>query len=76
MAPTLTIVGSVITGHAGATARLQDCDGDDEATDDLGREQIVAGYDRLSDLPDDTTAWASADLPWWPGREDGTWRRR
>ena len=75
-APTLTIRGSVITGHAGVTSRLHNCDGDDEATDKLGREQPVAGYDRTGRLPDDTTAWASADLPWWPGREDGTWRRR
>ena len=71
--PTLSVTGSVITGHAGATSRLSDIDC-------LGggppERKVVAGYERTSSLPTDTEAWATASVSWWPGREDGTWRRR
>ena len=70
-APALRIAGSVITGHAGATARLHDCDGNVLN----GQEKLVAGYARISELPD-ADAWATASVSWWPGREQGTWRRR
>lgn len=68
--PALTITGSVITGHAGATSLLYDCD------TVPGTEAIVAGYERQSSLPTDTAAWATADIAWWPGRDQGVWRRR
>ena len=67
--PTLTIIGSVITGHAGATSRLRDCDDDGE------EEKIVAGYERTSELPDPSD-WAEANIAWWPSREHGVWRRQ
>ena len=71
--PTLSVTGSVITGHAGATSRLSDIDC-------LGggppERKVVAGYARTSSLPTDTEAWATASVSWWPGREQGTWRRR
>ena len=68
-APELIIQGSVITGHAGATSRLWDCDSDSVP------EMIAAGYDRSSDLPD-PEAWATADIAWWPERQHGVWRRQ
>ena len=71
-APALTIRGSVITGHAGVTSRWEDCDGDVLN----GQETIVAGYDRTSSLPTNTAAWATANIAWWPDRDQGVWRRR
>ena len=68
-APELIIQGSVITGHAGATSRLWDCDGDSVP------EMIAAGYDRSSELPG-PEAWATADIAWWPERQHGVWRRQ
>ena len=68
-APELIIQGSVITGHAGATSRLWDCDGDSVP------EMIAAGYDRSSELPG-SEAWATADIAWWPERQHGVWRRQ
>ncbi|MXY09262.1 MAG: hypothetical protein F4Z00_12450 [Acidimicrobiaceae bacterium] len=68
-APDLSIVGSVITGHAGVTGRLYGCDGG-------APDRIVAGYARTSSLPPDTSRWVEANIAWWPGREDGVWRRR
>lgn len=78
-APALSIVGSIISGHAGATSRWHDCDNNlltPIAVGSDGREAIVAGYDRTSSLPSDTTGWAEANIAWWPGRDDGIWRRR
>ncbi len=69
--PALTILGSVITGHAGATSRLRDCD------TLPGTEKIVAGYSRTSELPADPSAWVEADIAWWPSREQGSvWRKQ
>ena len=81
-APDLRITGSVITGYAGATSLLFDCDGDVPIVN--GTEAIVAGWERLSSLPADTEQWATADIEqwatadiaWWPGRDQGIWRRR
>ena len=70
-APALTISGSVIIGHAGATSRFANCDFDILN----GAEEIVAGYFRYSSLPD-PDQWAGASVAWWPGREIGAWRRR
>ena len=70
-APVLTITGSVITGHAGATSRLRDCD----LPIVNGAEKIIAGYERISELPN-PDQWATADIAWWPGREHGVWRRQ
>ena len=70
-APALTITGSVITGHAAATSLLDDCDGDVLN----GQEAVIAGHERLSSLPD-ADEWATADIAWWPGRDEGVWRRR
>lgn len=69
-APGLTIEGSVITGHAGATSLLYDCD------TVPGTEAIVAGYERFSRLPSDEEQWATADIERRPGRDQGAWRRR
>ena len=74
-APALTIVGSVITGHAGATSLLTDLQDCDPAMPP-GTKVIVGGYERLSSLPADTEAWATASVAWWPGRQQGIWRRR
>ena len=73
-APALTITGSVITGRAGATSLLYNCDDDMPIVN--GTEAIVAGYKRTSDLAADIAQWATADVAWWPGRDSGTWRRR
>ncbi len=79
-APVLTITGSVITGYAGATSLLFDCDGDSPLPPN-GKEAIVAGYERLSSLtrsgsPAEIEQWATASVAWWPGRDAGVWRRR
>lgn len=62
--PTLTVTGSVITGHAGATSQLTDVDCHGGG---LLETKVIAGYERTSLLPD-TDQWATADIAWWPGR--------
>lgn len=77
-APSLTITGAVISGHAGTTSIWEDCDNNLLTPIPVGangREKIVAGVDRIGSLPP-ADEWATADIAWWPGRDEGVWRRR